>query len=74
MEPYRSYFPHAGLLLPETNRLTQKVMSLPTGTAISSGEIVIVCSIIRLAIEQGRELVQRLPVNLGSALSPAQII
>ena len=34
MEPYRSYFPHAGLLLPETERLTQRVMSLPTGTAV----------------------------------------
>jgi dTDP-4-amino-4,6-dideoxygalactose transaminase len=35
MEPYRSYFPHAGLLLPNTNRLTRRVLSLPTGTAVS---------------------------------------
>jgi hypothetical protein len=24
MQPYRSYFPHAGLLLPETKKITQK--------------------------------------------------
>lgn len=50
MEPYRSYFPHAGLLLPETKRLTQRVMSLPTGTAVGPEEIAIVCQIIRLAV------------------------
>ena len=32
-------FPHAGLLLPETERLTQRVMSLPTGTAVGPEEI-----------------------------------
>ena len=37
MEPYRSYFPHAGLLLPETERLTQRVMSLPTGHGGGAG-------------------------------------
>ena len=52
MEPYRSYFPHAGLLLPETKRLTQRVMSLPTGTAIGPEEIEIVCGIIRTALKQ----------------------
>lgn len=60
MEPYRSYFPHAGLLLPETERLTQRVMSLPTGTAVGSEEIATVCAIIRLAVENSRELVPRL--------------
>ena len=39
MEPYRSYFPHAGMLLPETEKLTQRVMSLPTGTAVGPDDI-----------------------------------
>ena len=56
MEPYRSYFPHAGLLLPETERLTQRVMSLPTGTAVGPEEIEAICAIIRLAVENSREL------------------
>ena len=60
MEPYRSRFPHAGLLLPETNRLTQRVMSLPTGTAVGPKEIETVCAIIRLAVENSQELSTRL--------------
>jgi dTDP-4-amino-4,6-dideoxygalactose transaminase len=50
MEPYRSYFPHAGLLLPETNRLVQRVLSLPTGTAVTISEIKTISSILRTAI------------------------
>lgn len=60
MEPYRSYFPHAGLLLPETEKLTQRVMSLPTGTAVGPEEIGTVCEIIRLCIQNSQELLTRL--------------
>jgi len=63
MEPYRSYFPHAGLLLPETERLTERVLSLPTGTAVGSTEIKGICNIIRLAINNGREVSERLRSN-----------
>ena len=56
MEPYRSYFPHSRLLLPETERLTQRVMSLPTGTAVGSDDVETVCAIIRLAVSHGEEL------------------
>ena len=60
MEPYRSYFPHAGLLLPETERLTRRVLSLPTGTAVDTREITQVCKIIRLVVENGSEINERL--------------
>jgi len=60
MEPYRSYFPHAGLLLPETEKLTQRVMSLPTGTAVGPEEIETICAVIRLAVENSQELLRRL--------------
>ncbi|MFW6116141.1 MAG: aminotransferase class I/II-fold pyridoxal phosphate-dependent enzyme [bacterium] len=63
MEPYRSYFPHAGLLLPETERLTSRVMSLPTGTAIGPEEISTICSIVRLVLGRGPELRERLPTG-----------
>lgn len=62
LEPYRSYFPHAGLLLPETERLTQRVLALPTGTAVGRDEIGEVCRIVRLAVshaEQVREGLRR---------------
>jgi hypothetical protein len=51
MEPYRSYFPHAGRFLPETEKLAQRVLLLPTGTAMDEKTIEIICSIIRSALE-----------------------
>ena len=60
MEPYRSYFPHAGLLLPETERLVNRVLSLPTGTAVSRNEIAKICQIVRLGVKHGDELRARL--------------
>lgn len=56
MEPYRSYFPHAGLLLPHTEALTQRVLLLPTGTAVGPGEIERICRIIKLAVEHAPEV------------------
>ena len=60
MEPYRSYFPHAGLLLPETEKLTQCVMSLPTGTAVGPNEIGKICRIIRLVNENADKVKKHL--------------
>ena len=48
MEPYRSYFPHNKMLLPETDKLSLKIMSLPTGTAVNVSDISKICQIIRL--------------------------
>ena len=62
MEPYRSYFPHANLLLPETERLTQRVMALPTGMAIGPDEIAALCNLIRFAVENSEKLSSRLSV------------
>jgi len=56
MEPYRSYFPHAGLLLPNTERLVNRVILLPTGTAVGVEEIRGICSIIRFALHHHLEL------------------
>jgi dTDP-4-amino-4,6-dideoxygalactose transaminase len=61
MEPYRSYFPHAGLMLPETERIAKRLMALPTGTAVGPGEIAVVCDIIQLIVKQGSYIRQRLP-------------
>jgi len=60
MEPYRSYFPHSGLLLPNTERLVKRVISLPTGAAVGSEEIREVCQIIRLVMEYPRQIMGRL--------------
>ncbi len=60
MEPYRSYFPHSALMLPQTERLVRRVMSLPTGTAVGPGEIAEICRIIRFVVENGKEIRRRL--------------
>lgn len=60
MEPYRSYFPHAGLLLPETERLADRVLALPTGTAVGQTEIQEVVNIIRLAIANSQQIGEKL--------------
>jgi dTDP-4-amino-4,6-dideoxygalactose transaminase len=54
MEPYRSYFPNAGLVLPETEKLTQRVLQLPTGTAVGDVEINRICRIIHFVSQNGK--------------------
>lgn len=52
MDPYRSYFPHAGLLLPETDALCRRVLVLPTGTGITVDGVATICGIIHTALAQ----------------------
>ena len=56
MEPYRSYFPHAGLMLPNTEKLVRRVMSLPTGTAVGVEEISMICEILKFVVMHGQEI------------------
>ena len=56
MEPYRSYFPHASLLLPNTEKVASQVLVLPTGTAVSVDEITAICRIIRLAVANAQKI------------------
>src|SRR5262249_43812909 len=58
MEPYRSYFPHAGLLLPETERKAAMVLSLPTGTAVGPEEIDAICEVLAFAVRHGSVLAE----------------
>ncbi len=67
MEPYRSYFPHAGLLLPHTERLTTQVLSLPTGTAVDVEDIDTVCEIIRLAVANSTAIAGPAPITASVA-------
>ena len=50
MEPYRSYFPHAPLVLPETEKLCRRVLVLPTGTSVDELAIVRICEIVQTAV------------------------
>ena len=59
-EPYRSYYPHAKLLLPETEKLVQRVLILPTGTAVETNEISKICQIIRFVADLNTEIADKL--------------
>lgn len=54
MAPYNSTL--TGLSLPETERISDRVLSLPTGTSVSPADISTICEIIRLAVTNGREV------------------
>jgi dTDP-4-amino-4,6-dideoxygalactose transaminase len=60
MEPYRSYFPHAHLLLPETKRLADRVLTLPTGSAVTPDDIEVIGDIVRRAMSASAEVRRRL--------------
>ncbi len=60
MEPYRSYYPHAGLLVPKTEKVARQVVALPTGTTVTEDEIRRICNIIRLVAVHGVEIRHRM--------------
>lgn len=66
MEPYRSYFPHAGLLLPQTEALCQRVVLLPTGTGINTSDMLSICALLRFVLERSQEIRAALDARVGS--------
>ena len=60
MEPYKSHQPHAGLMLPATEKLGEKVFSLPTGTAVDRRDISAVCDVIKTAVSGSASVRRRL--------------
>lgn len=63
MEPYRSYFPNAKLVLPETEMLTQKVLQFPTGTAMKANEIDQICKLIDFIQRHSAKIRQKLQIK-----------
>ncbi len=50
MEPYKSFFPNAHLILPETTKIAARILVLPTGTAVGEAGVSTICQIIRTAV------------------------
>lgn len=50
MEPYRSFYPNAGLMLPVTEKLTNVLLCLPNSMATTANEIEGVCDILLLVL------------------------
>jgi dTDP-4-amino-4,6-dideoxygalactose transaminase len=47
MEPYRSLYPHAGLVLSKTNAVAERVIVMPTGSAVTCADVDSICGIMR---------------------------
>jgi dTDP-4-amino-4,6-dideoxygalactose transaminase len=50
LEPYRTLFPHAGEMLPRTEEVANRILVLPTGSAVSEEDIETICGILRAAV------------------------
>ena len=50
-EPYRTLYPDAHLHLPQTERVANRVITLPTGQVITPETIGVICDIIRTALK-----------------------
>jgi dTDP-4-amino-4,6-dideoxygalactose transaminase len=50
MEPYRTLYPASGLALPETERLSERILALPTGTAVTQEDVETVAAIVCSAL------------------------
>lgn len=48
--PYLERYPGAAARLPITERLSARVLALPTGTAVTPDDVAVICSIIRVAL------------------------
>lgn len=47
MQPYRDLFPHTGLILGNTERVAERVLILPNGTALSTEDVEVIAAVIR---------------------------
>ncbi|MFC1593950.1 DegT/DnrJ/EryC1/StrS family aminotransferase [Candidatus Omnitrophota bacterium] len=60
VEPYCSQEIYKNIQLPETERIAQRTMSLPTGTAVGEKEISAICQIIRFSIENVEQIQEKI--------------
>jgi dTDP-4-amino-4,6-dideoxygalactose transaminase len=63
MEPYRTEEPEARLRLPQTERLANMVICLPTGSAIGSTETTAICALIEFVIKHAEAIRKRWPIK-----------
>ena len=69
MEPYASMFPENDVLLPETERLSNRVLALPTGETLSTADVAKVAGVIRDALAQAEAVRSALRGSASRAVS-----
>jgi dTDP-4-amino-4,6-dideoxygalactose transaminase len=52
MQPYRDLFPHARLMLPNTELVANRVIVLPNGSTTTFDDISLICSVLRVLSTQ----------------------
>ncbi|HEY6206260.1 MAG TPA: DegT/DnrJ/EryC1/StrS family aminotransferase [Chthoniobacterales bacterium] len=60
MEPYRSTDPDAGQRLRHTATTAERVLCLPTGSAVGASEIATICRLIELIVKSGAAVKNRM--------------
>jgi dTDP-4-amino-4,6-dideoxygalactose transaminase len=60
MLPYRAYYPHSGLLLPNTQSIAQRIIVLPTGASVTPNHINIICDILHFVDTHSEVIISRL--------------
>lgn len=63
MEPYKSYYPNAGLLLPVTERLVRNLVCLPNGRATSMFDVERVSQLLDFTVAHGSAIEKTHKVN-----------
>jgi dTDP-4-amino-4,6-dideoxygalactose transaminase len=63
MEPYHTDQPQTGVRLPQTERLANMVLCLPTGSAMSSTDITATCALIEFIAKHAEAVKERLSIE-----------
>jgi dTDP-4-amino-4,6-dideoxyglucose len=56
-------------MLPHTERLVERVLSLPSGTAVGPAEISLICGLIRTVVAQGCTIRERIEYTEREAVA-----
>jgi dTDP-4-amino-4,6-dideoxygalactose transaminase len=68
MEPYKSLYPDYDLLLPQTEYVAARIITLPTGQSVTPEIIRAICDIIRSAFENAAEIRRMVEGKLADRL------
>lgn len=60
MEPYLSHYPHAGLILPHTEALLDRVLTLPAGGGVNTTQVNTISDILSAAVARADEVRRKL--------------
>ena len=69
MEPYRTEQPTAPTRLPNTQWLAERIICLPTGSAVTSNDVASICALFSFVIKNAAAVQERLAMSGSSEVS-----